>query len=56
MDEKGIVLIPCFSLDRLPYMLWLLYSMDDQLDVPIIVDSPLGLRLLQHIALSFQKM
>ena len=47
MDEKGIVLIPCFSLDRLPYMLWLLYSMDDQLNVPIIVDSPLGLRLLQ---------
>lgn len=46
-ENKGTVLIPCFALDRLPYMLWLLYSMDDFLNVPIIVDSPLGIRLLQ---------
>lgn len=46
-EQKGIVLIPCFSLDRLPYMLWLLFSMDSSIRVPIIVDSPLGLRLLQ---------
>lgn len=46
-EQQGIVLIPCFSLDRLPYMLWLLFSMDSSIRVPIIVDSPLGLRLLQ---------
>lgn len=43
------VVIPCFSLDRTPYMLWLLYSMfgeDKNFKIPIIVDSPLSIRLL----------
>lgn len=46
-DQKGIVLIPCFALDRLPFMLWLLYSSIKDTNVPIIVDSPLGIRLLE---------
>lgn len=49
-EQRGQVLIPCFALDRLPYMLWLLYSIynsEESFNIPIIVDSPLGSRLLQ---------
>lgn len=49
VDNKRRVLIPTFSLDRMPYMLWILYSLfgkDDNFNVPIIVDSPLSNRLL----------
>lgn len=50
MDNNKTVVIPCFSLDRTPYMLWLLYSIfgkDEGFKVPIIVDSPLSVRLLE---------
>ena len=42
--------IPCFALDRTPYMLWLLYSAfsdDMTFFTRIIVDSPLAIRLLE---------
>lgn len=50
INHKHRVLIPCFSLDRLPYMLWILYTLfgqDETFKVPICVDSPLGIRLLK---------
>lgn len=49
VDNKHRVLIPTFSLDRMPYILWILYSLykdDDNFNVPVIVDSPLANRLL----------
>lgn len=49
IDGHGRVLIPCFALDRLPYMMWILYSLfgsDENFNVPIYIDSPLGIRLL----------
>ena len=49
IDYKRRVLIPTFSLDRMPYMLWILYSLfgkDENFKVPIVVDSPLSNRLL----------
>lgn len=50
IDQNHRVLIPCFSLDRLPYMLWILYTLygsDTTFRIPICVDSPLGIRLLK---------
>lgn len=50
VDNNRRVLIPCFALDRLPYMLWILYSLfgdSETFAVPIYVDSPLGIRLLK---------
>ena len=50
IDNNHRILIPCFALDRLPYMLWVLYSLfgnDDNFNIPIYVDSPLGIRLLK---------
>lgn len=49
VDNKKRVLIPTFSLDRMPYILWILYSLfgkDEKFNVPILVDSPLANRLL----------
>lgn len=49
VDNKHRVLIPTFSLDRMPYILWILYSLfgtDESFDIPILVDSPLANRLL----------
>lgn len=49
IDNNNRVLIPSFSLDRTPYILWILYSLfgkDENFKVPIIVDSPLANRLL----------
>ena len=49
IDSNNRVLIPCFSLDRTPFLLWLLYDLfgkDENFKVPIIVDSPLSNRLL----------
>lgn len=48
-ETRGNVLIPCFALDRLPYMLWILHNIfaDEEFTVPVVVDSPLGIRLLQ---------
>ena len=50
VDYKKRVLIPCFALDRLPYMMWILYSLfgtDENFNIPICIDSPLGIRLLR---------
>ena len=50
VDGLGRVLIPCFALDRLPYMIWLIYSLfsgDENFHIPICIDSPLGIRLLK---------
>lgn len=49
VDNNNRVLIPSFSLDRTPYILWILYSLfgkDENFKVPILVDSPLTNRLL----------
>ena len=49
VDNNARVLIPSFSLDRTPYILWILYSLfgkDANFKVPILIDSPLANRLL----------
>jgi metallo-beta-lactamase family protein len=49
VDRNNRVLIPTFSLDRMPYILWILYTLfgkDENFKVPILVDSPLANRLL----------
>ena len=49
IDSKNRVLIPTFSLDRMPFILWELYQLfgeDETFTVPILVDSPLSNRLL----------
>lgn len=45
------VLIPTFSLDRTPYILWILYSIygkDENFKIPVVIDSPLAIRLLNR--------
>jgi metallo-beta-lactamase family protein len=54
LEGNGRVLIPTFSLDKMAIVLWYLYDMfgqDEQFKVPIIVDSPLAIRLLNHYSL-----
>lgn len=49
IDNHSRVLIPSFSLDRTPYILWILYSLfgkDANFKIPILIDSPLANRLL----------
>lgn len=49
VDNHRRVLIPTFSLDRMPYMLWLIYGIfhdNPDFDIPVLVDSPLAIRLL----------
>lgn len=49
VDNGNRVLIPVFSLDKTVVMLWYLYEMfgdDTSFHIPIIVDSPLAIRLL----------
>ena len=49
IDNKHRVLIPTFSLDRMPFILWELYQLfseDENFNIPILVDSPLANRLL----------
>jgi metallo-beta-lactamase family protein len=49
VDNNHRVLIPTFSLDRMPYILWILYTLfgkDESFKIPILVDSPLSNRLL----------
>jgi metallo-beta-lactamase family protein len=51
VDSNNRVLIPTFSLDKTPIVLKYLYDMfgkDKSFKVPIIVDSPLSIRLLNH--------
>ena len=49
IDNKHRVLIPTFSLDRMPFIIWELYQLfgqDSNFNVPILIDSPLANRLL----------
>lgn len=49
VDNNNRVLIPTFSLDKTPIVLWYLYEMfgnDKNFTVPIIIDSPLAIRLI----------
>lgn len=49
IDSPHRVVCPTFSLDRLPYMMWIIYSIfkdDDDFTIKILVDSPLAIRLL----------
>lgn len=49
IDKKGIVLIPTFALQRtetMLYMIWKLFKDDKDFKIPIIVDSPLAVNLL----------
>lgn len=49
VNNNHRVLIPTFSLDRMPFILWELYQLfgnDENFNVPILVDSPLANRLL----------
>lgn len=49
IDDNNRVLIPTFSLDKMAIVLWYLYDMfgnDPKFKTPIVVDSPLAIRLL----------
>ena len=49
VDGHHRVLIPIFSLDRMPFIIWELYQIfgkDENFKIPILVDSPLANRLL----------
>lgn len=49
VDNHHRVLIPTFSLDRFPFIIWELYQLfghDPSFNIPIILDSPLSNRLL----------
>lgn len=49
IDNKHRVLIPTFSLDRMPFTIWELYQLfgqDSNFNIPILIDSPLANRLL----------
>lgn len=49
VDMGRRVLIPTFSLDRMPYIIWILYQLygnDESFKIPILIDSPLANRLL----------
>lgn len=49
IDNKHRVLIPTFSLDRMPFIIWELYKFfgkDSSFSIPILIDSPLAIRLL----------
>lgn len=49
IQNKHRVLIPTFSLDRMPFILWELYQLwgnDESFSIPILIDSPLSNRLL----------
>lgn len=49
VDNHHRVLIPCFSLDRTPFILWEIFQIfghDENFKIPIVVDSPLSNRLL----------
>jgi metallo-beta-lactamase family protein len=49
VDSRNRVICPTFSLDRLPFMMWIVYSLfkdDENFNVPVIIDSPLAIRLL----------
>lgn len=50
IDNHHRILIPVFSLDRMPYMLWIIYSLfkdNPSFNIPVLIDSPLAIRLLK---------
>lgn len=50
IDGGKRVLIPTFSLDRMPYVLWILYDLygdNPDFNIPVLVDSPLAIRFLK---------
>lgn len=50
VDNHKRVLIPTFSLDRMPFIIWELYQIfgnDESFKIPILIDSPLANRLLE---------
>ena len=49
IDNKGIVLIPTFALQRtetMLYTLWNIFKDDPNFNIPVVVDSPLAVKLL----------
>ena len=49
IDNKGIVLIPTFALQRtetMLYTLWNIFKDDPTFNIPVVVDSPLAVKLL----------
>ena len=49
VDSRNRVMLPTFSLDRFPFIMWIIYTIfkdEPNFTVPIIVDSPLAIRLL----------
>lgn len=49
IDNKGIVLIPTFALQRtetILYTLWNIFKDDPTFNIPVVVDSPLAVKLL----------
>lgn len=50
-DYKRRVLVPVFSLDKCPNMLWIIYNMfkdNKEFDTKVVIDSPLTNRLLDR--------
>lgn len=50
VQDGKTLFIPCFALDRVPFMLWILYSIfgdDLSFFTRIIIDSPLAIKLLE---------
>lgn len=51
VDNNHRVFLPTFSLDRCPFMMWIIYSLfckDENFNIPVLIDSPLAIRLLEH--------
>lgn len=49
IDNKGIVLIPTFALQRtetMLYTIWNIFKDDPNFNIPVVVDSPLAVKLL----------
>lgn len=50
IEDKGIVLIPTFALQRtetMVYELWKIFGKDKSFKIPIVIDSPLAVKLLE---------
>lgn len=53
IDMNGRVLFPTFSLDKTPFVMWILHQAFHEIpefNIPILIDSPLAIRLLHHYA------
>jgi metallo-beta-lactamase family protein len=52
IEDKGIVLIPCFALQRIEtilYILWELYHNNKNFKTKIIIDSPLAIKIINEL-------